>query len=113
VSTHDKTYQSVQPLRRLKFISPRLLATRGNRLIAGREFTWTDTYQRRPVAMVSENLARELWQDPRLAIGRQMMRISRLRRVASKSSEGKVLQPFIRRFNVALCPPTILGQNKL
>jgi predicted permease len=44
----------------------------GNRLVAGREFTWTDTYQRRPVAMVSENLARELWQDPQRAIGKQI-----------------------------------------
>jgi hypothetical protein len=44
----------------------------GNRLIAGREFTWTDIYDRRPVAMVSENLARELWQDPQRAIGKQV-----------------------------------------
>jgi len=44
----------------------------GNRLIAGREFTWTDTYQHRPVAMLSENLARELWQDPQRAIGKQI-----------------------------------------
>jgi predicted permease len=72
VYARDKTYQSVPPLRRLKFVSPGLLATMGNRLIAGREFTWTDTYQRRPVAMVSENLARELWQDSRLAIGKQI-----------------------------------------
>ena len=72
VYARDKTYQSVPPLRRLKFISPGLLASMGNRLIAGREFTWTDTYERRPVAMVSENLARELWDDPRLAIGKQI-----------------------------------------
>jgi putative ABC transport system permease protein len=72
VYARDKTYQSVPPLRRLKFVSPGLLATMGNRLVAGREFTWTDTYQRRPVAMLSENLARELWGDPRLAIGKQI-----------------------------------------
>jgi predicted permease len=72
VYARDKTYQSAPPLRRLKFVSPGLLATMGNRLIAGREFTWTDTYERRPVAMVSENLARELWQDPRRAIGKQI-----------------------------------------
>ena len=73
VYARDKTYsQSVPPLRRLKFVSPGLLAAMGNRLIAGREFTWTDTYERHAVAMVSENLARELWQDPRLAIGKQI-----------------------------------------
>jgi predicted permease len=72
VYARDKTYRSVPPLRRLKFISPGLLASMQNRLIAGREFSWTDTYQRRPVAMLSENLARELWGEPRLAIGKQI-----------------------------------------
>ena len=72
VYARDKSYQSAPPLRRLKFVSPGLLATMGNRLIAGREFTWTDAYERRPVAMVSENLARELWQDSQRAIGKQV-----------------------------------------
>jgi predicted permease len=62
----------VPPLRRYKFVSPGLLRTMGNRLVAGRDFTWDDTYQRRPVAMVSENLARELWHDPALAIGKRV-----------------------------------------
>jgi putative ABC transport system permease protein len=72
VYARDKTYQSVPPLRRAKYVSPGLLQAMGNRLIAGREFTWTDTDERRPVAMVSENLARELWQDPQRAIGKQI-----------------------------------------
>jgi predicted permease len=73
VYARDKSYaQGVPPLRRLKFVSSGLLATMGNRLVAGREFTWTDTYERRAVAMVSENLARELWQDPQMAIGKQI-----------------------------------------
>jgi predicted permease len=73
IYARDKSYaQGVPPLRLFKFVSPGLLAAMGNRLIAGREFTWTDTYEHRPVAMVSENLARELWQDPRLALGKQI-----------------------------------------
>jgi putative ABC transport system permease protein len=72
VYVRGQVYKSVPPLRRLKYVSPGLLAAMGNRLVAGREFTWTDTYERRPVAMLSENLARELWQDPRLAIGKQI-----------------------------------------
>jgi putative ABC transport system permease protein len=72
VYARDKTYDKVPPLRRQKFISPELLAAMGNRLIAGREFTWADVYERHPVAMVSENLARELWGDPRLAIGKEI-----------------------------------------
>jgi hypothetical protein len=56
----------------MKFVSPGLLAAMGNRLTAGRDFTWTETVQHLPVAMVSENLARELWQEPRLALGKQI-----------------------------------------
>ncbi len=44
----------------------------GNRLVAGRDFTWTDLYDLRPVAIVSENLARELWHDPSAAIGKRV-----------------------------------------
>jgi hypothetical protein len=40
--------------------------------VAGREFTWEDAYGLRPVAMVSENLARELWKEPSAAIGKQI-----------------------------------------
>ncbi|HWZ31732.1 MAG TPA: ABC transporter permease [Bryobacteraceae bacterium] len=72
VYARDKTYSAVPPLRWYKHVSPGLLGAMGNRLIAGREFTWADTYEHRPVAMVSENLARELWQDPQLAIGKQI-----------------------------------------
>jgi predicted permease len=73
IYARDKSYaRGVPPLRLFKFVSPELLETMGNRLIAGREFTWTDTYERRPVAMVSENLARELWEDPQRALGKQI-----------------------------------------
>ena len=73
VIPEDQPYaQGVPPLRAYKFVSPRLLEAMGNRLIAGRDFTWTDIYQRRPVAMISENLAREFWHDPRSAIGKRV-----------------------------------------
>jgi hypothetical protein len=41
-------------------------------MIAGRDLTWAEVYNRRPVALVSQNLARELWGDPRAAIGRHI-----------------------------------------
>src|SRR5258708_12967405 len=53
-------------------ISPGLLKTMGNSLIAGRDLTWTDVYQKRPVVLVSENLARELWHDPASAVGKRV-----------------------------------------
>ena len=56
----------------MKFISPGLLVSLGSHLIAGRDFSWPEVYGRRPVAMLSENLARELWGEPRRAIGKQI-----------------------------------------
>ena len=41
-------------------------------MIAGRDFTWTDAYEQRPVAMVSESLARELWNEPAAALGKHV-----------------------------------------
>ena len=70
----DKVYaeSKMPPIRLFKFVSPGLVKTMGTPLVAGRDFTWTDLYEKRRVAMVSENLARELWQSPAAAIGKQI-----------------------------------------
>lgn len=60
------------PNRRWKGISPGYLSAMGSRLIAGREMTWTETYNQTPVALVSENMARELWQNPQAALGKRI-----------------------------------------
>jgi len=60
------------PIRRFKFISPGLFSTLGTPLVAGRDLTWTETYQKLPVAIVSENLAREYWHDPASALGKRI-----------------------------------------
>jgi predicted permease len=60
------------PIRRFKFVSPGLLRTMGTPLIAGREFTWDDTYKKIPVAMISENVAREYWPDAASALGKRI-----------------------------------------
>src|SRR3990170_4435195 len=60
------------PLRRFKYISPGLFRTTGARLLAGRDLTWTDIYDLRPMVMISENLARELWGTPTAAVGRRI-----------------------------------------
>ena len=72
VFAQDRNYAdgSQPPLRRFKFVSPGFLRTLGIPLIAGRDFTWAETYQRLPVAMVSENLAREYWGNPANALGK-------------------------------------------
>ena len=69
---HTANAGSLPPIRRLKFISPGYFATIGGRLIAGRELTWSETYNQTPVALISENVARELWRDPRAAIGKRI-----------------------------------------
>ncbi|HEY4363199.1 MAG TPA: ABC transporter permease [Bryobacteraceae bacterium] len=70
----DKQYSPGQmpPARFFRFASPGFLHTTGTNLIAGRDFTWTDLYDFRPVAMVSENMARELWGSPAAAIGKRI-----------------------------------------
>jgi predicted permease len=72
VFAQDRNYAdgAQPPLRRFKFVSPGFLKTLGIPLIAGRDFTWAETYQRLPVAMVSENLAREYWGSPANALGK-------------------------------------------
>ncbi len=60
------------PMRVFKSVSPGFFATTGTRLIAGRDYEWSDLYGRRPFVIVSENLARELWGDPRDAIGKRV-----------------------------------------
>jgi len=74
IFAQDKVYAEGQipPLRTYKFVSPGLIETMGNRLIVGRDITWADTYERRPVSIVSENLARELWGDPQSALGKHI-----------------------------------------
>jgi predicted permease len=59
-------------LRRFKFISPGFLQAMGTPLVAGRDFTWTDIYNKTPVVMVSENVAREMWQTPAAALGKRV-----------------------------------------
>ena len=60
------------PLRRFKYVSPGLLETAGTRLLAGRDFSWTDLYDLRPVGLISESLAREFWNDPAAALGKRI-----------------------------------------
>ena len=68
----DRTYSESQipPLRLFKIVSPGYMKTLGTPLVAGRDFTWTDIYDLRPVAMVSDGLARELWGQPAAALGK-------------------------------------------
>jgi predicted permease len=71
VFVEGKTYQGDPPIRFYNYISPGYLQALGTRLIAGRDFTWKETYDLEPKAIVSENLAREEWGSAAKAIGKR------------------------------------------
>ncbi len=70
----DKQYGAGQipPVREYRYVAPGFFKTTGTVLIAGRDFTWTDLYEKRHVAIVSENMAREMWGQPRSALGKRI-----------------------------------------
>jgi predicted permease len=74
IFAEDKIYPEgeIPPLRLFKHVSPDFFHTAGTRIVAGRELTWTEVYGRRPVVMISENLAREMWGTPMAALGKQL-----------------------------------------
>jgi predicted permease len=59
-------------LRVFNTVSPGYFETMGMSVAAGRPFTFEDVDGLRPVALVSESLARELWQTPEGALGRRI-----------------------------------------
>jgi len=70
----DHSYRpgELAPIRRFKWISPGFFKTMGTPLVAGRDLTWTDIYDKRPVVLVAENVAREMWQSPTAALGKRV-----------------------------------------
>jgi predicted permease len=67
-----KNYEGQSPPMRLyNYVSPGYFHTAGTRMVAGRDFTWAEIYSVRPIGIVSEGLARELWGSPQAAIGKR------------------------------------------
>ena len=67
---HNYAGGAMPPLREFIFGAPGFLKTLGIPLVAGRDFTWDELFQKRPVSMVSENFAREYWGSPTNALGK-------------------------------------------
>jgi predicted permease len=63
---------TLPPLFRFKSFAPGYFETMGNRIVAGRSITWTEIYQRRPVILISEILARKYWKEPARALGKRV-----------------------------------------
>ncbi len=60
------------PLRRFKWVGENYFSAIGNRMITGRPIVWNDVYTLAPVAVVTENFAREHWKQPADALGRRI-----------------------------------------
>jgi predicted permease len=72
ILVEGKNYEGDNPPMRLyNYVSPGYFRTAGTRLVAGRDFTWAEIYGVRPIGIVSEGLARELWGSPRAALGKR------------------------------------------
>lgn len=86
IFVEGRTYAEgeLPPLLQFKFMSPGFLKTVQIPLVAGRDFMWEDTYQKRAVAIVSENVAREYWPTPNDAIGKRI-------RVSSKDDWREIV----------------------
>ena len=59
-------------LRWYRYVAPGFFRTIGTRVVAGRDFEWSDLEEYRPVTVISENLARELWSGPEAALGKRI-----------------------------------------
>ncbi len=86
IFVEGRTYAEgeLPPLSTFKFVSPGYLSTMGSKLVAGRDFTWNESYKKFPVALVSENIAREYWHDPAAALGKRI-------RVSSKDDWREIV----------------------
>ena len=77
IRVEGKVYEGGEPpLRLFNYVSPGFFHSMGTRIVAGRDYTWTDVYNLRPTVMVSENFARESWGSASAAVGKRVRQFS-------------------------------------
>ena len=62
----------IPPIRRYKWISPGYFSTMENPMLAGRSFNWDDIRNTTFTVIITENLAREYWDNPADAVGKRI-----------------------------------------
>jgi predicted permease len=74
IFAEDRTYApgKLPPMRRFTFIGPDFFRSMGASLVAGRDLTWQDVLDRRPVVIIAHNLARDMWGSASAAIGKRI-----------------------------------------
>jgi hypothetical protein len=60
------------PYRRSNYVSPGYFAAMDTRIVAGRDLTWSDIEAGGRVALISEDLARDIAREPAAALGRRV-----------------------------------------
>ena len=77
LGVEGKSYEGGEPpLRMFNYVSPGYFKAMGTRMVAGRDFTWSDIYGLRPMVIVSENFARESWGSAAAAVGKRVRQFS-------------------------------------
>ncbi|MHB8501364.1 MAG: ABC transporter permease [Candidatus Acidiferrales bacterium] len=101
----DHTYHEgeIPPIRRFASVTPGSFSTLGTPLVTGRDISWTDIYEHIPVAVISENFAREYWNSPQNALGKRI-------RVASTDDWREIVGVVANTYNdgVTQKPPTFV-----
>ena len=62
----------IPPIRRFKWVSGDYHQTMGNPVLVGRAISWADIHDQARVVVMTENLAKEYWDDPRQALGKRV-----------------------------------------
>jgi len=68
----DEAVSGTQPIRWFRYVGPGFFRAVGTPVVAGREVTEADLLEHRAVAVISENLAREVFKDPEAAVGQRI-----------------------------------------
>jgi predicted permease len=69
---HPVAEGTMPAIHRFKFVAPGLFSTIGVPILAGRDYTWDDIYNKTPLAIVSDKVAREFWGNPASALGKRI-----------------------------------------
>ncbi len=78
LQVEGKVYgEGQEPLHLFNYVSPGYFHAMGIRLVAGREFTWSDLDAVSPYIIVSEGFARAEWGSASAAIGKRVKKYSK------------------------------------
>lgn len=77
VEGKDLTPSGALPMRLYFTVAPEYFRTMGIPLLAGRDMSWTDIEQQRPVVVVSAALAKEEWGGAAAALGKRVREFSK------------------------------------